>query len=54
MVLSQRTLNGQKKANNIYPVIEVTSVAVKVVPEVGKNAYVPDKKRTKNGQLTYV
>ena len=34
--------------------MEVVSVVMNVIPEVLKTAYVPGKKRTKNGQLTYV
>ena len=34
--------------------MEVVSVVVKVVPEVVKTAYVPGKKWTNKGQLTYV
>ena len=48
MVLSH--INGERKrqtdrktAKNVYPVMEVVSVAVKVIAEVVGSAYVPNK-----------
>ena len=50
--------NGQKHAKNVYLLVVVVSVAMKVVAEVVRSekskssAYVIDKKQPKNGQLT--
>ena len=44
-------LNGQKKGKHIYPVMEVISMVVKVVPKVVKRAYVTSKgQRTVNSR----
>ena len=40
----------KKNAKNVYPVMEVVSVAVKIVAQVVRSAYVPNKYRTKNDQ----
>ena len=43
---------SEKNAKNVYPVMEVISVAVNVDAEVVRSGYVPNKQRKRKGQLT--